>query len=216
MTRRIDETRLMEELARRGLAEEGEAGRALRATLAVLGERLLDDEAKALAEVLPAPLARVVEEVEYDCDFDSAELFERVRRRERSTVSRGMEHAEIVLAALGACVEPERRQKIGRGLPEHAADAFLDRGARGEAPPHPVAPHAPKMNTLAAGRPGSKRPVSEAAPPAGHVHSVACNPSPHEETKLSTTRGPTQERFHETLSTGKPPGPARPVSDAKD
>lgn len=216
MIRRVEESRIVDELVRRGLTDAAEARRALRATLAVLGERLLDDEARALAEELPAELAAVVTDVDYDGDFDSSELYERVRRRERAGASRGLEVAEIVLGALGAVLEPDRRRKIARGLPEGAREVFSGRIAHGEPPPHAVPSHAPKMTTLATGRPGSAHPVSESAPPSGHTHSVACSPVPHEETKLSTTRGPTQERFRETLAEGKPPGPARPVAETKD
>jgi hypothetical protein len=48
-------------------------------------------------------------------------------------------------------------------------------------------------------------PLSEAAPTAGQTHSVARNPSPHEETKLSAAKGLTQERLYETLGSGRAP-----------
>jgi hypothetical protein len=47
-----------------------------------------------------------------------------------------------------------------------------------------------------------------------HSHSVAANDNPHGETKLSSSRGTTQEREHETLAEGHP-GAKHPLSDAQ-
>jgi uncharacterized protein (DUF2267 family) len=108
-----------------GFAETADARRSLHSTLAVLGERLVDDEAKALAAGLSLELAAIVEDAEYDCAFGTGELFERVRRRERTTPAAAREHAEIVLTVLGRSLEHDRRAKIARGLPEHAAELLL-------------------------------------------------------------------------------------------
>lgn len=140
MIARISMDALLDHLAQRGLTDEDAARRALRATLAVLGERLVDDEAKALAEVAPAEVAQSIESSEYDSDFTAEELFERVRRREHTTAGRARENAEVVLAALGECLDQDRRQRIARGLPKLAAELLLGGGERGEPPPHP--PHA--------------------------------------------------------------------------
>jgi uncharacterized protein (DUF2267 family) len=51
MTARISTEILLEALAEQGLTDPDVALAALRATVAVLGERLVEDEAKALAEV---------------------------------------------------------------------------------------------------------------------------------------------------------------------
>jgi uncharacterized protein (DUF2267 family) len=213
MTPRIPMQTLLDGLAQHGLTDEASARNALRATLYVVGERLVEDEAKALAEVLPVELAGVVVN-DYDSDFSADELFERVRRREHVRPARAREDAEIVLSVLGEHLGVDRRQRIARGLPGVASE--LLRGGRelGEPPPHRIAPHAPDIATLASSRPGSQHPVSEAAPPSGHSQSVARNPAPHAETKLSGAKGLTQERLGETLGAGHPPGPARPIADA--
>lgn len=211
---RIRKDVLLENLARRGLEDEVTALHALRSTLAVLGERLVDDEAEALAAVLPQDIARSIEDVDYDTDFNTAELFERVRRREHSTPARSKESAEIVLSALGECLSRDRRVRIARALPERAAELLLGDRELGEPPPHGIAPRAPRIATLASARPGSTHPLSESAPPGGQAHSVARNPSPHADTKLSTAKGLTQEQLDETLGAGRPPGPARSIADA--
>lgn len=213
MTSRISMDTLLDRLAQHGLTDATAARRSLAATLAVVGERLVDDEARALAEVVPAELALSIEGSEYDSDFGTDELFERVRRREHTSPARAREDAEIVLAVLGGCVNQERRRRIARGLPEQAAALWLGECEHevGEVPPH-GAPDTARRKTLASARPGSSHPVSEAAPPSGHTHSVARNPSPHAETKLSGAKGLTQERFDETLGTGRPPSSRRSPS----
>jgi uncharacterized protein (DUF2267 family) len=213
MTPRISMHTLLDALSAHGLADEATARAALRATLSVLGERLVEDEAKALAEVMPAELAGVIEEG-YDSDFSADELFERVRRREHTGPSRAREDAEIVLAVIGELLDGDRRQRIARGLPGLAGELLHGRREVGEPPPHRVAPHAREISTLASARPGSAQPLSEAAPPAGQTHSVARNPLPHAETKLSGAEGLTQERLGDTLGAGRPPAPPRPIADA--
>lgn len=127
MAARITTVALVDRLLDEGLADAETARRALNATLAVLGERLADEAASALTEVLPLELAEIIEGVEYDSDFGTDELIERVRRRERSSVRGAREHAELVLRVLGRALERARRARIARGLPEHAAELLLDR-----------------------------------------------------------------------------------------
>jgi hypothetical protein len=68
--------------------------------------------------------------------------------------------------------------------------------------------------TLATGRPGSRHPVSEAHEDRAHTESIARSDDPHGDTKLSSSRGLTQERLRETLAEGRP-GPEHPVSNTK-
>ena len=217
MTTGIDEQRLTEGLTRRGLdGEEGQ--RALRATLAVLGERLVDDEARMLASWLPRPLAKLVEDADYDTSFGSNELFVRVARRMKTSPGRALEGAEVVLASLGEALGTERAKRLARALPETAAELVLgvremDRSA---APAHDSRSGAPRLTTLASGRPGSRRPLCEGRASPGQRNSVAVDDEPHAETKLSSAHGTTQERLRETLAEGQPPRPTRALGDAKD
>jgi uncharacterized protein (DUF2267 family) len=160
MTSRISMADVLARLAEQGLTDEA-ARRSLHATIAVLGERLVDDEARALSEVLPGELAESIEGVEYDTDFSTDELFERVRRRMRTTGGRAREDAEIVLAALGDLVSRDRRHRIARGLPEQAREIWLASRELGAPPPYRSASRAPAIPTLASARPGSTRPLSE-------------------------------------------------------
>lgn len=197
---------ILDRLAERGLTDEAKTRSVLHATLAVLGERLVQDEAQALADVLPEELAKIVTTSEYDSDFTADELFERVRRRAHQSGARAREEAEIVVAVLGDCLgTDDRRHRIARGLPGIAAQLLEGDRELGEPPPYAAAPHQPRVATVASSRPGSTHPLSEAAPPSGHTQSVARNPAPHEETKLSASKGMTQERFEETLGKGRAP-----------
>ena len=67
-----------------GIPDRAAAERALRATLGILGQRLTDDEARDLATELPDELGHVVDQSQYDGDFDGAEFYERMRRREKT------------------------------------------------------------------------------------------------------------------------------------
>lgn len=127
-TRRITTEALLEGMARRGLSDVSLAVRTLRATLLVLGECLVDDEAFALAELLPEELARVVDNVEHDGSRGAADLYHRVGIYARTSVANATEHTQIVLAALGEAIDHERRARLARALPEQAASVFL--GAR--------------------------------------------------------------------------------------
>lgn len=97
-------------------------------------------------------------------------------------------------------------------FPALYAELFAPRPRAGEPPPHVHRAQPSVGATLATGRPGSLHPLSEGRPDQGHSHSVARSASPHEDTKLSTSRGSTQERLGETLAEGRP-GPSRPLSE---
>lgn len=210
MPTRIPFVALVEDVMNTGLADPITAELALHATVATLGARLTYDEANALSARLPEQLARILDDCEYEGDFDATELYERVARRANVPTRIAREEVDIVLRVLGERIDEELRQRLARALPHPIALRFQPSDVA-EPPPHWPVAHAP-TSTLATGRPGSRHPLSEAAPSSGHTHSVAQNDNPHEETKLSSSHGLTQERFDETLATGRPPKPARPVT----
>lgn len=209
---------LLARLAEAGLADRASAERALRLTLSVLGQRLTDDEALALCACLPEDLARIVEQSEYsdyDGAFDAVELYDRVRRRAKQPAGVVHEQVNIVLAAIGRDLDDDVRRRLVRALPAPIGDMLVPRHLA-PPPPHVAPSHAPPLSTLAGGRPGSRHPIAEAGPSRGQTHSVAANDDPHAETKLSSSRGLTQERMRESLATGHPPAPARPLADANE
>jgi uncharacterized protein (DUF2267 family) len=206
---------LVHHVMERGIPDRSLALQALRATVRVLGERLTDDEAHALSRFIPDELAALIDSVEYDADFDAAELYERVRRRMRVDLGTAHERTDVALRAIGALLDDDLRRRLSRSVPEPIGALFFE-PSFGEPPSYREAVIAPRIATLASGRPGSRHPLADSAPSAGHTHSVARNDDPHRETKLSSARGLTQERFDDSLAKGRPPGPLRPVAEAKD
>lgn len=205
---RVSMQALVEHVQAGGISDWAVARKALGATLAVLGSRLTDDEAGKLASRLAPELARIVEQEDYDADFDAAELYERVRQRSGAPPGLAREQTDVVLRALGELLGATELGRLARVLPEPIVRAL--RGPEEvEAPPHRSGAPPRRRTTLAEGRPGSSHPIAESAPPSGHQHSVALEDNPHAETKLSSSRGLTQERFEDTLATGSPPKPPR-------
>lgn len=144
-----------------GIPDPGDARSALGATLGVLGQRLTDEEAKALGRLLPDELAAVLDRHEYGGAFGAEEFFERVRRRERTRASAAREDADTVLAVIGELATPEVARQLERALPERLARNLRPRET-GDVPEHPEPPSESEATTLASGRPGSRHPISEA------------------------------------------------------
>lgn len=201
---------------RGGFEDEAEAARAIAATLATLRQRLVDDEAEAVARALPDVFAEILRRGAYEGDFDADELIRRVQAREAVPRAFAREHAQVVCQALADAMRGDALDRLLKHLPAELAELFAPR-------PQSTPPAAPERHdatppgsgaTLATGRPGSKRPLSEARPDRAHPGSVARSDAPHADTKLSSAGGLTQERLGETLATGKP-GSTRPVHSTK-
>lgn len=202
---------------RSGLGAVEEAARAAEATLGALRQRLVDDEAEALARELPEELAQILRGGAYDADFGVEELYRRVRDREGIPLGRATELAQVVCQALAGAMSAELRLRLSGHLPADLAELLTPRAA----PPPPPAPEhrereAPpgEGRTLSGGRPGSHHPLSEAHPDRAHEHSVVREDNPHGETKISSSPGLTQERLGDDLAGGRP-GPAQPIHSAK-
>jgi len=177
-----------------GLSEEA-ASTALGATLAALGERLLDEDRALLARGLPDELAASVLERTYQGEFDVAEFFDRIRR-------------------LGETLSEELRVRIERVLPESYVE-LLDPPRDAQPAPDHRGTCLRGHRTLATGRGGSEHPLSESRPQVAQAHSVVCEANPHADTKMSSATGTTQERLEESLATAHP-GTTRRTRDASE
>jgi uncharacterized protein (DUF2267 family) len=190
-------------------SDDGEALRALHVTLEIIGQGLTDDERRAVAASLPTECARVLLGARAGSCRNTTELFHGVRTREKTTLSRAVEHTEIVCRALGEVLSPTARTRLRRAVPDIAA-LFERPDETGG--PLPLVPSLGTPNDLAEGRPGGSHPLSSANPAElSHRHSVARSDDPHAETKLSSACGLTQEREERSLATGRP-GSRRPLS----
>jgi uncharacterized protein (DUF2267 family) len=206
-----EETVLEQLLERAPFETTSEARSALQATLTALRGGLTDDEAQALAEDIDAPWAAPLREGFYEGELAVEEFYRLVAFHEQRRLSVGAEHAQLVCRVLGGLLSTSTLQRLTRHVPLLAREF--------DAAPAPqvilCAEHlraaAAPEHTLAAGRPGSSRPLSEARPDSsqalsggrpesGQAHSVAQSDDPHGDTKLSSARGLTQEREGESLA----------------
>ena len=195
-----------------GLSDRADAMRAIRATLVALGERLRDEERDALARELPASLRGLLDRAAYAGDFDRDELFARVARHGGLDRGCALEYAEVVLGALAAELPWETLTRLRKELGPAIAPLL----AEPEAPPVIAKGSSPRSgSTMASGRPGSRHPLSEARLDRAQTGSVAREENPHAATKLSSSRGLTQERLEETLAAGHP-GAARSLAETKE
>jgi hypothetical protein len=201
---------LVGDVARRAHFETTQApARAVDATLLALlevlpprGSRLLLDDLRGAPPALSAALAG--ERAPGSC----TEFYACGARRLGVPEARAVEEMQLVCAELARLVDPEVRGALVRALPDQLATLF-----------QPIEPHeAPPVgagtgHTLAQGKPGSSHPLSEAR--AGSTHPVGtaqprarqpnsvAEPNPHGDSKVSSARGLTQEREHESLAEGR-------------
>lgn len=209
---------LVDEVVRQTGLGPAQALRAVRQVLGALDEVLVGDELTALRSSLPAGLQGAVAPRSGRPPSSAEGLFDRVQRRARVRRPVAIERTEAICRLLGATLPHDVMARWSRDLPAPVAALFLpvdpvDPATIGKAPRPPDPPARPAPRTLATGRPGSEHPVSEARPERAHRESLVRSDEPHADTKLSTSRGPTQERLHETLAEGAigprraPPGP---------
>ncbi|MRG95608.1 DUF2267 domain-containing protein [Polyangium spumosum] len=212
----MDEATFLDEVAwRGGLGDAASARRIVEVVLAAFAEALVLDEARALAHALPAPLAAWVLAGPHAGNLAEDALYRRVADREGTLIGFAIEHSRLVLGVLGDRLPETTRVRLRRHLGPELAALLAPRAPLPAPPAHLRKPPEPALgegHTLATGRPGSQKPVSEAAPERAHAESVVRAENPHEDTKLSSSRGLTQERERETLAEGEP-GPLRPVSE---
>jgi uncharacterized protein (DUF2267 family) len=195
-----------------GASDRAEVERVARATLTALCEALpLDARASLLAALPGASEASRVPAIARPNESLPA-FYERVAVRAGLAQGIAVEHAQCVCRALAERLGADARARISRHLPDALAPLLVP--VEREAPPprraSPRSPPAP--HTLSEGRAGSQRPLAAAVPAPAQAHSVASSDNPHGDTKLSSTRGATQEREQETLGEGRP-GSKRPLDE---
>lgn len=175
---------------------EDQAMRVARIVLARLGAFASADQRRFLAAELPASLATALDEP-VDAD-DLAEALERVLA---PPMHMGPA-LELVASVCRVLVEELSNEAVD--LLRAVAPAELGRMLN--PPGTEVAPGlvAGTYESLATGRPGSEHPIADAPPPRAQADSIAEATAGHEDTKLATAHGTTQERAHTTLAEGRP------------
>jgi uncharacterized protein (DUF2267 family) len=202
--------------SRASLADGGAARHVLDAVFETLGEVLLADELAPIVKRVPVELGAAIRR---GADRGLApgnvdDLVAGVEWREHTSEAVAREHVTAVCEILAGRMDRDARDRLHADLPaglrellslrETSGHVHRDPPARADAPP--------PRDTLATGNPRSRRPVSEARLETAHSQSIARSDNPHEETKLASARGTTQERLGESLAEGAP-GPRRPVSE---
>lgn len=113
------------------LGTTGEAVRATRATLEVLGQRLHQGESEHLASQLPAEVAVFLENDHPDEAFGVEEFFERVGTRENVNLPEAAHHARAVISVVKEAVSKGQFNDVRAQLPEEY-DPLFESGSEGE------------------------------------------------------------------------------------
>jgi uncharacterized protein (DUF2267 family) len=185
--RGFDDEGMLEELRwRAGLADREDAGRTLAAVLDILGEVLSASEAATIAEALPPRLARPLLAPRAHRDARPERLYAHVARRVGVSAGQARERAEVACQTIAAALDDVHGRLLLDRLPPAWQPLFTPLERTADVPP----PHAPGPGgTLAAGRPGSAHPLSEARPFAGDDDSVVRSDNPHAAEKLASAPG---------------------------
>src|SRR5262245_28207369 len=83
------------------------AERAVRATLEAVGERLSDNDARQLADLLPAPLSRFLGHPGHHAAFSPSALYQHVEEEVPERLGIAVEHARVVCEVLGEALGPD-------------------------------------------------------------------------------------------------------------
>jgi uncharacterized protein (DUF2267 family) len=208
----VGHTRLIDEVMwRSGLGDAAVAETAVATVLEALGCLLPPADARFLAGALPPAFARAMAAADRHAFRDPSALYARFSVSEDIDLGVAMEHANATCGALADALDAESRLLLARRLPPEWAALFapVPRAPARDAAPGTVPGHG---HTLATGRPGSRRPLAESAPPAAQSDSVVTEDNPHGADKLSSaseTAGPSP------IATARP-GAEEPLADARD
>jgi uncharacterized protein (DUF2267 family) len=185
-------------------ADRNDARRAFDATLQAMRRGLNEDEADWLAVALGPSLSTPLLRQGHQGELSADELYRWTKRYGKTRKGVAIEQAQVVCRALGELLQQPECERLKKHLPEIAA--LL------EGPPSNDLPSAPRRlridtgdHSLAGGRPGSSRPLSEAGGPSeralsgakpelAHAQSAARAYDPHPSAKLASARGFARER----------------------
>jgi uncharacterized protein (DUF2267 family) len=109
---------------RAGIATDTEAQTACCATLNVLTERIPEDKALGLADLVPAELVECLRQEQYAQQFDINEFYRRVGNREGVSPDVAVDHAQAVIDVLKQAVPADEIKGIISELPGEYSGLF--------------------------------------------------------------------------------------------
>jgi uncharacterized protein (DUF2267 family) len=142
-------------------ADRNEARRAFDATLQSMRRGLSDDEADWLAVALGPALSAPLLRESYAGELSADELYRWTKRNAKARKSVAVEQAQTVCRALAELLQPPELDRLKRHLPLVAPLLTVPDPAAPAPPPRRIR-SVPSDHTLAGGKPGSSRPLSEA------------------------------------------------------
>lgn len=112
------------------LASEGDAIRAIQATLQTLAERLDPHEAKDLAAQLPREFASYLDTPNHSVRMSLDDFLHKVSEREHESLPQAIYHARVVVEVLKEAVSAGEIKDVRSQLPREFSDLF-EAGSRG-------------------------------------------------------------------------------------
>lgn len=144
-------------------ADPGEARRAFDATLQAMRRGLNDDEADWLAVALGPALSEPLLRETYAGELTKEELYRWTKRYSKTRKSVAVEQVQVVCRALTELLQPPELERLRRHLPQITSLFEIPDSEDPPSAPRQRRPEPPDP-TLAGGRPGSSRPLSDARP----------------------------------------------------
>lgn len=115
---------------RASLASQGEAVRAIRATLETLAERLPGEEAKNLAAQLPQEIGYYLHQSNGSERFTLNHFFKRMASREPTDLPDAVHHARAVISVLNEAVSAGQIEQVRNTLPDEFNPLFESGGGQ--------------------------------------------------------------------------------------
>lgn len=197
----VDVRPLLDHVRSRTGCSGREARRALSATVTTLASCLDAPARAALAHEL-GELAPDIARSEETPAMDAVALYAEVGRRSRLAPAHALEATGAVLETLSEALPGDLVVRMRKLLHPSLADKLVPRLVEGEPPVH-VRHHPPfemhRGPTLSTGRPGFVEPLADARRSGAQSGSVTMGPA-HQDTKLSSAHGTTQEQDDRTLA----------------
>jgi uncharacterized protein (DUF2267 family) len=202
-------------LAHTAIEQRSTAVHWLEETLCAFAKCLTLSEAQRLSLELPPPASHWIRNVEHERMVGEPDaLYERVRRRLDVKASAAMETVRVVVLAMARALRPETREWLAQRMGEAWAGLLeepSDTEGSSSRPARSLSTStrsSDRARTLAGGKPGSQKPLSESAPEP-QPDSVAYE-NPYSERKLSSATS----AHGDPLSEGRPRS-EHPVSESE-